>query len=191
MIPTEYFYPANPMIKLWDIPETYFKQVDIRKYDVVIFVGATRFTSNDLALVEELKSTGKPFFFVRAKTSIDTPFFFVRAKIDVDVMNESKKKEFNEEEMLKKIRTHCSTKLKGMIAHEDNIFLISNHQQHKYDFPRLNEEILDKLSQHKQESFCLSMHSLSEGILESKVNTLKGIPFYYTCRKFNIHSFFI
>ena len=72
-----------------------------------------RFTELDLKLARKIKSIGKNFF-------------FVRNKIDVDVKAERRKRSFNEEALLQKIRADCSNNLGDLLSDQQDIFLISN-----------------------------------------------------------------
>ena len=69
----------------------YCNQVNLERYDSFLIFTAGRFTEDDLKLARKIKSIGKNFF-------------FVRTKIDVDVNAEKRKRSFNEEALLQKIR---------------------------------------------------------------------------------------
>ena len=100
-------------------------------------------------------------------------FFFIRTKIDVDDSNERRKHSFNEEVMLKKIRTNCLENLGDSLKKEENIFLISNHYSEKWEFARLNQVILDAMPEYEQESLTLSLGNTSTKMLKRKVEILK------------------
>ena len=72
-----------------------------------------RFTELDLKLARKIKSIGKNFF-------------LVRTKIDADVQAERRKRSFNEEALLQKIRADCSNNLGDLLSDQQDIFLISN-----------------------------------------------------------------
>ena len=177
MNPTEYvFPPPHSNIKLWDIPgigtptfpdlKTYCKKLNIEIYDTFIIMASERFTNDNLLLAKKL-------------VAINKPFFFVRAKIDENYRSEQKKKAFDEEKMLEKIRADCYNGLKEQIRHANDIFLISNNHPKKWDYPRLTNAISDKLSHRKKEAFCLSIYVLSKDILKRKVDTLKGTVYHF------------
>jgi len=160
--------------KFWDLPglgtpkypdlETYCKKVKLEKFHAFLLFTANRFTENDLKLAQKVRSIGKKFFFVRTKT-------------DENVQAELRKKSFNENAMLKKIRRNCLQNLGDLLRNEQDIFLISNHYSAKWDFARLTAAILDVLPTHQRESLTLSLGiltSLSTIILKRKVEVLKG-----------------
>ena len=81
-VPQCYDHPSNPNIKLWDLPgitnpiyngdlEKYCKNVPLDKYDTYLIFGKDRFTADDLKLAERIRSTGKKFFFIRARIDQD------------------------------------------------------------------------------------------------------------------------
>ena len=137
----------------------------MEKYDTFLILTAGRFTENDLALAKRVKSYKKSFF-------------FIRTKIDQDYVNEkrTKKKAFNQEEMLKDIREDCLENLKGLGAREDDeiVFLISNVYQIQWDFPRLKKAILDVLPLRQKECITLSLGPLTREMLKEKANLLRG-----------------
>ena len=105
-------------------------------------------------------------------------FFFVRTKIDVDVRAQSRKRSFNEEAMLMKIRRNCVVKIGDLLSNEEEVFLISNHEIDKWDFVRLTLAILDALNRYQRESLTLSLGEAltrsSAEIFQRKVNVLNG-----------------
>uniref|UniRef100_A0A3Q4GZR1 IRG-type G domain-containing protein n=1 Tax=Neolamprologus brichardi TaxID=32507 RepID=A0A3Q4GZR1_NEOBR len=101
---TLYTYPNYPNVKIWDLPgigtakfpaAKYLEHVEFQKFDFFIIISDTRFRENDVKLVHEIQRMKKKFY-------------FVRSKIDNDLRMEQKKKVFNEEETLSKIRNNCT-----------------------------------------------------------------------------------
>ena len=172
--PTPYDHPTSSNIKFWDLPgigtpnypdmETYAQKVQLEKYHTFLIFTATRFTTNDLLLAEKIRSMKKSFF-------------FIRTKIDDSVRAESRKRTFNEEAMLMKIRRDCAENLGDLLSNEEDIFLISNHEVDKWDFVRLTQAILDALSRYQRESLTLSLGKAitrsSEKIFQRKADVLK------------------
>ena len=144
--------------------ETYVQKVQLEKYHTFLIFTATRFTTNDLLLAEKIRSMKKSFF-------------FIRTKIDESVRAESRKRSFNEEAMLMKIRRDCAENL-GDLSNEKDIFLISNHVVDKWDFVRLAQAILGALTGYQRESLTLSLGKVitrsSEKIFQRKVDVLKA-----------------
>ena len=175
MTPNRYHYKNNPNITLWDCPgvgtvafpdiETYCNKISIEKYDAFVIMTATRFSKEAGILASKVQSMQKPFF-------------FVRTKIDQDYVSENWTKglAFNEVRMLDEIKEECSTNLniKEVEIDDKDIFLISSLLVCRWDFARLTEAITNRLHSRKRECFLLSMLSLSENILESKIRLLKG-----------------
>lgn len=102
-------------------------------------------------------------------------FYFVRAKIDSDIYNEkaSKPKAFNEENVREKILEDCSCHLKEALSSEPPVFLVSNLDTSKYDFPKLERQLLHELPAHKRHIFMLSLSSVTEATINLKRDSLK------------------
>ena len=132
--------------------ETYVQKVQLEKYHAFLIFTGNRFTRNDLLLAEKIRSMKKSFF-------------IVRTKIDVDVRAHSRKRSFNEEAMLMKIRCDCAENLGDLLSNEEDIFLISNHEVDKWDFVRLTQAIL---------SLGRAITRSSTEIFQRKVIVLKG-----------------
>ena len=144
--------------------KTYVQEVQLEKYHAFLIFTASRFTTNDLLLAEKIRSMKKSFF-------------FIRTKIEVDVKAESRKRSFNEEAMLMKVRRDCSKNLGDLLSNEEDIFLISNHEPDKWDFVRLTQAILGALTRFQLETLTLSLgiaFTRSSEIFQRKVNVLKA-----------------
>ena len=171
--PKEYYHPKNSKIKSWDFPgtgtpkypdvEAYCSQVNLDGYDFFLIFTAGRFTENDLKLARKIKSIGKNVF-------------FVRTKIDVDVNAEERKRSFNEEALLQKIRADCLNNLGDLLSNQQDIFLIINHFPGKWDFSRLTTAILEALPRYQRESLTLTLTRLSANIVKQKVDILVPLP---------------
>ena len=172
--PTCFEHPTNLKIKFWDLPgigtpnypdlETYCKKVPLEKYHAFLIFTKGRFSEHDKQLAQKIRLMNKSFF-------------FIRTKIDEDVRAEKRKRSFNEAATLKKIHSYCLENLHGLLAKEEDIFLISNHYPTKWDFARLSQAILDALPKYQRESLTLSLSiltSLSTDILKKKVEILQG-----------------
>ena len=109
---------------------------------------------------------------------IKKKFFFIRTKIDVDVRAEKRKRSFNEEAVLEKIRHNCVKSLGDLLSNEQDIFLISNHYPDKWDFARLTQAILEALTRYQRESLTLSLGNVitrsSQDVFQRKVDVLRG-----------------
>ena len=181
--PTAYDHPINTNIKFWDLPgigtpeypdlETYCEKVQLEKYHTFLIFTATRFTKNNMELAKKVRS-------------IDKNFFFIRTHIDETVRAERRKRSFDEDAMLTKIRRDCLESLGGLLSNEQDVFLISNHKPENWEFTRLTAAILDvvkrcqreALTRNQRESMILSLgkvvtRSLNE-TFQRKVDVLRG-----------------
>ena len=169
-VPTPYAHPKNKGLNFWDLPgvgtpnyphDSYLERVGFEKYDFFLILCANRFTENDLWLAKMVRSKGKKFF-------------FVRTKIDQDMRNckRSKPSSFDEIAVLKKISNdiikHINEVEQQRFASSE-VFLISNWDQEKWDFPRLCEQLILNLPQLKREAMALSLDTFSkEMVIEKK-----------------------
>ncbi|XP_046700546.1 T-cell-specific guanine nucleotide triphosphate-binding protein 2-like [Silurus meridionalis] len=141
-------HPTLPNVKIWDLPgigtptftaKNYLKNVPLKKYDVFIIISSERFKQNDILLAKEIKKQNKLFY-------------FVRSKIDNDVQAEGKKKSFNEEECLSRIRRNCIENLKEF--ENVKVFLISSLDLQKFDFEKLIETLTSDLPRINNLLYC-------------------------------------
>lgn len=161
--PTAYDHPAFPNAKFWDLPgigtpsypdmETYTKKVELEKYDAFLIFTATRFTENSLKLAVKIKSMKRKFI-------------FIRTKIDNSARAESRKRSFDEQGMLTKIRCKCLERLGDLLSCEEDVFLISSHHPNKWDFSRLTEAIFDAVIM-LQEQESLTLRVLQDLVITS------------------------
>ena len=108
---------------------------------------------------------------------IEKKFFFIRTKIDVDARAERRKRKFDEEVMLTRIREYCFLSLDNLLTDGQDIFLISNHDPDKWEFARLTQAILDALTRYQRESMTFSLGKVitrsSDDIFQRKVDALR------------------
>ena len=141
---------------------TYCEKVELEKFDAFLILTGGRFTDHELKLAEKIKSINKNFF-------------LIRTKIDENVRGERRKRSFNEDAMLQKIRSDYAEKLGNLLSDVPDIFLISNHHRDKWDFARLLQAILDALPTYQREAMVLSLgNSVTNDIFQNKVEVLRG-----------------
>nr|AAH93522.1 Tgtp protein [Mus musculus] len=168
---TPYPHPKLPNVTIWDLPgigsttftpQNYLTEMKFGEYDFFIIISATRFKENDAQLAKAIAQMGMNFY-------------FVRTKIDSDLDNEQKfkPKSFNKEKLLKKIKDYCSNHLQESLYSEPLVFLVSNVDISKYDFPKLETKLLQDLPAHKRHVFSLSLQSLTEATINCKRDSLK------------------
>nr|XP_020139288.1 interferon-inducible GTPase 1-like [Microcebus murinus]XP_020139289.1 interferon-inducible GTPase 1-like [Microcebus murinus] len=166
-----YKHPKFPRVTLWDLPgigstnfqpKDYLQKVQLVEYDFFIIVSATRFKNNDIQLAKVIKSMKKNFY-------------FVRSKVDCDLRNEqeSKPKSFNKEKVLQQMRNNCLRIFNENKIDEAPVFLISNRELSKYDFPILIDTLSKDLPAQKHHIFMLSLPNITDAAIESKRNSLE------------------
>ncbi|XP_059864158.1 interferon-gamma-inducible GTPase 10-like [Delphinus delphis] len=154
---TPYQHPKYPSVTFWDLPGTgtpnslpdpYLEIVGDDDYDFFIIISSSRFSSNDALLAQKIKEKGKNFY-------------FVRTMVDVELHSEEKSKpiSFKKERVLQQIR--------------DDYLAISNFHPDNFDFPRLQETLLQDLPAHKRYTFVLQLSNLSDAFIEVKRVILK------------------
>ncbi|XP_028404171.1 T-cell-specific guanine nucleotide triphosphate-binding protein 1-like [Dendronephthya gigantea] len=173
-VPTKYPHPTNKKIKFWDLPGVgtpthddvaeYFKEFRFANFDTFLIFAVKRFTINDYLFAEEIKKNKKLFF-------------FIRTHIDVDIASEKRKRSFNEEKTLKRIKEDCWKNLKDERYRRDKqevVYLISNHHPDKWDFSLLTKAIIDSLPTCQKESLTFTLTNFSKDLLERKAQFLQG-----------------
>lgn len=166
---TMYEHPGMQNVKIWDLPgigspnfkaKKYLKDVKFNTYDFFIILSSERFRDNDIMLAKEIKKKKKNFY-------------FVRSKIDNDISSEQKKKGFDEQKVLSKIREDCENNLKEM--GNPNIFLISSFELEKYDFEQLRNTLEEALPTHKRSALLQAWPVCSAESLEQKIKFFEGM----------------
>lgn len=161
-----YQHPKYPSVTFWDLPgtgtpdflpETYLDKMGFDNYDFFIIISSSRFSHNDALLAQKIKEAGKKFY-------------FVRTKVDSDLYNEKKTKPrtFKKENVLQQIRDYCLANLSYIGVPEPRVFLISNFDLDRFDFPKLEETLLRELPWHKRHMFALLLPSISDASIEIK-----------------------
>ncbi|XP_028404280.1 interferon-inducible GTPase 5-like [Dendronephthya gigantea] len=147
--PTCYTHPGNPYIKLIDTPgyetplipnlEIFCHRVDLESCDMFLILISTRFTYFDLHLFRKIKA-------------LDKPLLLIRTKIDIDIQHERRKRRLNKDDVLSRIREYILSIMKQFEIGENNLFLISNCDPYKWDFPRLFDAIFKMLPAYQKEA---------------------------------------
>ncbi|XP_057300130.1 interferon-inducible GTPase 5-like [Hydractinia symbiolongicarpus] len=173
--PTSYPDPKNPMLQYWDLPgvgtpkfpkdESYLQKIGFERFDFFLIITANRFSENDIWLASQIRKAKKNFF-------------FVRSKIDQDLFNEKRcRANFKVKDVMEEIRNDCVEKLQPDFGNPD-IFLISNFDPQKYEFPSLCLKLIDALPQLKKEAMTLSLQSLSDTMIVEKKKILQNRVWY-------------
>ncbi|XP_027402582.1 T-cell-specific guanine nucleotide triphosphate-binding protein 1-like [Bos indicus x Bos taurus] len=167
---TPYPHPKYPNMTFWDLPGTgtpeslpnpYQEVVGDDNYDYFIIISSSRFSSNDAFLAQKIQEKGKKFY-------------FVRTKVDSDLYNESKSKprSFNKETVLQQIRDNCLINLSKIVS-EPTVFLVSNFKSKEFDFPKLQETLLQDLPAEKRYTALFLLPNLSESFIQLKRAMIK------------------
>ena len=169
-----YQHPNNPMLKFWDLPgvgtdkfptKTYLKDVSVEKYDFFILITADRFTENDTWLGNEFRKRKKKFFFVRTK---------IEANISSD--RDAHPKTHNADAVVKKIRQSSADHLKTNGCDIPvGLFLIDSYKLNKFDFGKLEQQLIDDFPELKRVALVLSLHATSEKMISVKVKELRSV----------------
>uniref|UniRef100_A0A3Q2WJ91 Interferon-inducible GTPase 5-like n=1 Tax=Haplochromis burtoni TaxID=8153 RepID=A0A3Q2WJ91_HAPBU len=176
---TPYPHPNYPNVTFWDLPgigttnfpaKKYLKLVGFQKFDFFIIISDTRFRENDVKLAKEIQKMKKKFY-------------FVRTKIDNNIRDEKRKKDFNEEETLTKIREDylynvdmcffCETGLSGLGIKSPQVFLVSTFELHLYDFPLLQQTLERDLPSNKRDTLLFVMPNINPEIIIKKKKSFK------------------
>ncbi|XP_074548530.1 interferon-inducible GTPase 5-like [Halichoeres trimaculatus] len=171
----DYPHPDFSNVTLWDLPGVgtmkfpaaeYLKKVGFERFDFFIIVSADRFRENDVKLAKEIRKMKKKFY-------------FVRSKIDQDVSNEKIRTEksiryFSEEGTLGQIKDNCTQGLRKQGFQSPQVFLVSSHKPHLYDFPDLLRTLERELPEHKKNAFLLAMPNTSQEMIDRKKKAFKS-----------------
>ncbi|XP_074548532.1 interferon-inducible GTPase 5-like [Halichoeres trimaculatus] len=170
-----YPHPCFSNVTLWDLPGVgtmkfpaakYLKLVGFERFDFFIIISADRFRENDVKLGKEIQRMGKNFYFVRSKT-------------DQDIRNEKSRMKksiryFSEEKILEQIRENCTQGLQKQGFQCPQVFLVSSHKPHLYDFPDLLRTLERELPEHKKNAFLLAMPNTSLEMIDRKKKAFKS-----------------
>jgi GTP-binding protein EngB required for normal cell division len=136
MRPTEYKFPSEPRVRLWDLPgagtasfpsETYIQDMGLRYFDMIIIATAGRYTSTEIRLREELEKH-------------KVVYFMVRTKVDIDAWNNKLDNNFEPEQTLDVIRKDFQD------SHGIKFcYLVSSRDPEKYDMPKLMKDLFPGL----------------------------------------------
>jgi len=168
--PTMYLHPDNQNIELWDLPgvgtpnfpqSSYLQQVGFETFDCFIILSETRFTENDMWLASSVLKGGKRFYF--ARTKIDNAL-----RDD----KEDKGETFNEIETLSLMHKDIVSNLDA-IGNQDEkmkVYLITNRDSKKFDFPKLIDHVLKELPDIKRGVMVRALRATTkELVLQKKI----------------------
>uniref|UniRef100_A0A674IS32 IRG-type G domain-containing protein n=1 Tax=Terrapene triunguis TaxID=2587831 RepID=A0A674IS32_9SAUR len=135
--PTPYRHPEYPNVTVWDLPgigtpdfksHTYLEKMEFSRYDFFIIISNPRLTYHDISLAQKIQRQRKKFYFVRSKGTL---------------------KQSNAPNYIKGLEA-------GGVA-SSRVFLVSKWYLGKYDFPKLQETLVDELPSHKRRAVLRSL----------------------------------
>ncbi|XP_065276025.1 interferon-inducible GTPase 5-like [Emys orbicularis] len=141
MVPTSYRLPKQPNVTIWDLPGfgSMTRQSDmdqdlfsLSQYDVFLIFSSRHFTATHAGLARKIQRVGKKVYFVRSK--VDRNLLAARR---------NRPSTYNEERILQGIRDTCVKDLQREGVTSPQVFLLSNFEYGRHDFPLL-EEILQQ-----------------------------------------------
>ncbi|XP_053254063.1 interferon-inducible GTPase 5-like [Podarcis raffonei] len=181
MVPQEYTHPAFPKVKIWDLPgigtnefnaEEYLKKVNFSKYDFFIIITSDRFTKQETKLALEIRKNKKKFYYVRSKVDIDIENYRWSKRIYEGDIHE---KMLCEENTLDIIRKDSYEKLKALGESSPRVFLISNWDLSKYDFPLLQETFEKEQDEIKRDVLIMSLPILTKDSIKKKKAAMESL----------------
>ncbi|CAC5426168.1 unnamed protein product [Mytilus coruscus] len=168
--PTAYENPYNKNMIFWDLPgvgtflktksndESYFRTINIERYEIFIIMSDLCFSENDAWLAREIRKRGKLFFFVRSKLDEDLK----SAEHDGLCIDETKSR----------IYKNCADNLRKANFREPSIFIISNFNHEIGQFDDLMIAIFHSLPDLKKQAVILSIGPLTHNIIREKKEIL-------------------
>ncbi|XP_007952463.1 T-cell-specific guanine nucleotide triphosphate-binding protein 2-like [Orycteropus afer afer] len=170
---TPYLHSKLPNVTIWDLPgigttkfkpQDYLKAMKFGEYDFFIIICATRFKDTDSQLA---KIIGK----------MKKNFYFVRSKVDSDLHNlqRSKPNTFKKDVALEQMRNDCLKQLQDIKVKDPQVFLISSMNVSAYDFPNLENTLLEELPAHKRHIFIQCLPNVTDTAIDRKKDSLKQI----------------
>ncbi|XP_065434892.1 interferon-inducible GTPase 5-like [Chrysemys picta bellii] len=187
MQPTAYPHPSYPNVIVWDLPgigtpkfksDTYLEQVGFSRYDFFIIISCTRFKTHDIELAKEIQRQGKKFYFVRSK--VDQDLTNEKRHYDEEGILKQRKAatkrphQYSESAILDAIRRKCIEGLEAGGVVSPRVFLVSRQDLRNYDFPKLQETLVDELPGHKRLTLLRSLSNVSKETLEKKKQQLQA-----------------
>ena len=159
-------------MKFWDLPgvdterfprQKYLSAIDVDWYDFFLLITADRFTENDTWLGNEFRKR-------------DKKYFFVRTKIGVDISNneQSHPRSHNERAVVEDIRESTRQRLRENGCEDVPVFLIDSYRPTKFDFYKLERQLIEEFPKLKKSALVLSLQTTSKEMISLKVAELRS-----------------
>ena len=166
-----YEHPNNPMMKFWDLPGvgtvrfpriTYLADIDV--YDFFLLLNSTRMTENDTWLGNEIHKRNKKYFFVRTKIGVD-----------IRHNRRARPRTHNEEAVIEEIRKSKEDQLRIDGCDDVPVFVVDSYKPHKFDFEKLNQQLIKYFQEQSRTALILSLKSDSQHMIQLKVAELRSL----------------
>ena len=168
MVPTPYPFPANQNVILWDLPgvntpnfpkNDYIDSVGLARFDALMICCSVRFSELDLWLVQQAEM-------------MKMHFYMIRTKIDSSLEDAKNDYGTDEKNTIEEIRYKMCMHLEKAGLPIDQLYLIcgklSSGGQLKWDFPKLNEELIKNAPSKNTRGLVQALVSCSESIIKKK-----------------------
>lgn len=173
--PVGHVHSNNENIIFWEMPECdelgkneYIDLFQIERYDLLLICqcGSKPFDENELWIAQQLKSRNVNVFFVKIKSNVSEC-------TNQNVMSEIEAIDRLEFQIIEKINNEF---VEINEADHDNFYSVSNNDVHKlkFDFSKLNIDLMSSLTGEKKEAFIFSIEPFSKDIIREKHELLKS-----------------
>nr|XP_024655591.1 T-cell-specific guanine nucleotide triphosphate-binding protein 1-like [Maylandia zebra] len=115
----------------------------------------------------DLPGIGTTKFLAKEIQKMKKKFYFVRTKIDNNIRDEKRKRDFNEEGTLTKIREDCVQGLQKEGFESPQVFLVSSFEPHIYEFSELQQTLERELPAHQSDALLRAMSNINQEIIKS------------------------
>ncbi|GCC17079.1 hypothetical protein chiPu_0021487 [Chiloscyllium punctatum] len=175
--PVVYSFPRYSNVRIWELPpiglsvqpEKYLKEVNGKNYGIIFIIASEIFKDHHGQLAKALQGPDRTVIFVRNKIESDLEAFKQRHKSN-----------YEESSFLKELREFSVSCLLKHGVQKPVVYLLSNLDTGKFDFPLLwaqiknhpeviKREIFDRIGQAKQDSL---KHVFEEGGLPNLVSQI-------------------
>lgn len=166
--PTAFPHPFNSKVIFWDFPahgtpffskENCMKVINAEDFDFYFVLFDRRLRSHDGWLTEILSKKKKPLFFVRTK---------------FDKAVEEQCATHTEDEVHGDIVKDAQRSLKALNLHHRPIYVISNLEPERFEFPKLMDEVLLALPSHKVQAMVFTLGNMCGSFIAQKKKCLKS-----------------
>ena len=172
--PIPYSHPNKHYLKFWDLPQIgsraftkdlYLKNINFKRYDYFLIFTNNHFTADDL-------------WFANQILTADKKCYFVRTCLDLDIERAQKENAKSDpisvqKQVITAIREDLVKSLKIANFKPDQVYLITNNDVTKYDFPKLAHRMIVDLSDRKWEAMAMTLQIFAAEVIHEKRRALQ------------------